>query len=185
MKRWLLILLCCTALARDAGSVYDLASAWSDQNGRTINLADLKGKTRVVVMFFSSCSYACPRITADLKSIESKLTDEQKNEVGFVMASFDVERDQPAVLKEFAGEKKLDEEHWTLLHGDEESVRDLAAVLGVRYRREPGGDFAHSNIITVLEPGGAIVHQREGLGGDLGEVVAAVIRSLDSATLAH
>jgi protein SCO1/2 len=44
--------------------------------------------------------------------------------------------------------------------------------LNVRYRRDEDGDIDHSNLITVLDAGGRIVFQREGLEGDPDEVKA-------------
>jgi protein SCO1/2 len=82
------------------------------------------------------------------------------------MASFDVERDTPDMLAKFSAAKELPDA-WQLLHGGEDETRELAAALGVRYRREEDGNFAHANIITVLDADGQIVYQREGLGGDM------------------
>lgn len=177
MKHLLLLIALLAApirsFAGDAASVYDLNSAWTNQRGETVRLADLRGRPRVVCMFFAQCAYACPRITADMKSIQSGLTERERARVGFVMASFDTDRDTPDALREFAQSKNL-EGDWQLLHGDENSIRELAAALGVRYRREPDGNFAHSNVITVLDDEGRIVHQREGLGGDIGETLKAI-----------
>ena len=53
-------------------------------------------------------------------------------------------------------------------------MRELAALLGVKYKQEAGGMFAHSNLITVLNQEGEIVHQRAGLKGGLDETVAAL-----------
>jgi hypothetical protein len=47
----------------------------------------------------------------------------------------------------------------------------------VKYRREPSGNFAHANLITILTREGEIVHRREGLEGGLDEAAAAVIAS--------
>ena len=165
------------ASAVEDGSLYDLETTWTDQEGQPFALERLRGKPRLIVMFFSHCSYACPRITADLQKIEQRLTGEERARVGFVMASFDSERDQPATLKVFAHTKGLDLTRWILLHGNEDQVRELAAVLGVRYRRNGDGDIDHSNLITLLDAEGRIVFQREGLEGDPEEVLRA-FRSL-------
>ncbi len=150
-------------------SLYDLDSQWTDQDGQSVNLADLRGRPQVVAMFFSSCTYACPLITADMK----KVAAESPENVGFVMASFDTERDTPEKLKDFAARNNIASHRWKFLHGGEETVRDLAAALGVRYRRDEEGDFSHSNIITLLDENGVILFQREGLGGDLSELIKA------------
>jgi protein SCO1 len=175
MKRLFFVLLMIPAaiFAGEKASIYDLNSSWTNQHSESVNIHDLRGKPRVICMFFSNCSYACPRITADMKAIEAGLTPEQRSGVEFVMASFDVQRDVPAMLRIFAETKELGP-GWQLLHGDDDAVRELAAALGVRFRVEPGGDFAHSNVITVLDAEGHIVHQREGLGGDLGDIIQSV-----------
>ena len=50
----------------------------------------------------------------------------------------------------------------------------LAALLGVRYRPDVDGTIAHSNIITLLDAGGEIAVQQEGLGTDPAPAVAAL-----------
>lgn len=171
----LLLALACAPLAlADEGSVYDLDATWTNQDGTAVPLASLRGKPRIVVLFFSRCSYACPLITADLQKIERGLPEADRDRVGFVMASFDSARDVPASLKTFGETKGLAPERWLLLHGEADQVRELAAVLNVRYRRTEEGDFDHANVITVLDDQGRIVFQREGLEGDPNEVVKAV-----------
>ena len=173
----LLFLLPRLSIAESTVSIYDLESSWTNQRNEAVNLRDLAGKPRVICMFFSHCAYACPRITADMKSIEASLSDEQRAGVGFVMASFDVERDTPDMLATFSAAKELPDT-WQLLHGGEEETRELAAALGVRYRREVDGNFAHANIITVLDAHGQIVHQREDIGGDMTSLLNALIEHL-------
>jgi protein SCO1 len=48
----------------------------------------------------------------------------------------------------------------------------LAAVLGVRYRQVPATDFMHSNVITLLDAQGNIVHRQEALGATEGTMKA-------------
>lgn len=158
-------------------SVYDLGQTWTNQDGRAVAMGVLRGEVRVLAMFFTSCKYACPRITADMKSIESKLTDAQKKKVVFTMFSFDADGDSPRTLKAFAKKNEIDESRWTLLHGGEESVRELAAVLGINYRREIDGSFSHGNAITVLDAKGAIVFQQPGLGTDPAGTLDAIARA--------
>lgn len=171
---WLPLTLC--AATNETGSVYDLGHTWTNQDGRAVNMAELKGRPRVVVMFFSTCTYACPRITADLKAIERKLTPAQRKAIGFTMFSFDATGDQPAALKKFAQRMELDEARWTLLHAPENRVRELAAVLGINYRREADGSFSHGNAITVLDRDGGIVFQQVGLGADPAGTLDAIGR---------
>lgn len=164
---WFLVLgISASAATNAADSVYDLGQTWTNQNGKAVAMAELKGKVQVVAMFFSTCQYACPRITADLKAIDDQLTPEQRKKVSLTMFSFDPDGDQPAALRAFAKKNELDLSRWTLLQGPEESVRELAAVLGINYRREPDGSFSHGNAITVLDRSGVQLFQQPGLGAD-------------------
>lgn len=59
----------------------------------------------------------------------------------------------------------MDESRWRLLRAPEETVRDIAALLGIKYRRLPDGSFNHSSVITLLDPDGAIVARDDAIGG--------------------
>ena len=78
--------------------------------------------------------------------------------------SVDPERDRPEVLQALARAHGVDESRWRFLRTPDDSVREIAAVLGVKYRRLPNGGFNHSSIITVLDPSGVIQTRVEGLG---------------------
>ena len=68
----------------------------------------------------------------------------------------------------------LDPATWTLLHGEVPEVQELAMLLGVKFKRDARGEFSHSNLITVLDAEGEIVHQRSGLQGEVAEAARAV-----------
>jgi protein SCO1 len=152
-------------------SLYQTESKWTTDAGKQIMLADLKGRPQVVVMFFASCQYACPILVHDLTRIEAALQPELRAQVGFTLVSFDTRRDTPDALAKFRATRNLSATNWTLLHGESDDVLELAALLGVKYKAEATGQFAHSNIITVLNADGAIVHQLVGLGQDLNATV--------------
>jgi protein SCO1 len=147
----------------NAQSIYQSTSEWHNQHGDTLRLGALKGKIPVVAMVFTRCTYACSRIVADIQQIEKQLPRDKKDKVVFVLVSFDSQRDQPARLQAFATQMQLDD-RWVLLHGNEEEVRELSMLLDVKYKKQPNGDFAHSNGITLLNTQGVIVSRIEGLG---------------------
>ena len=126
-------------------------------------------------MVYTHCEHACPRIIADMKSLRARLGD-VGDRVGYALVSIDPERDDVERLRAFAEKTGLGE-GWTLLRGPEGSVRELAAVLGVRYRRVSELDFLHSNLLSVLDPAGVVIHRQVGLGVDPTES-ATVIRGL-------
>ena len=162
----------------DGYSLDDLPTVWQDQRGDTLRLAALAGRVRLVAMVYTSCHATCPLIVADLKQVEAALPAGRLGEVGFVLVSLDPERDTPGRMAEWAGRTGLDPARWTLLSGDAGEVRELAAVLGVRYQPQADGELAHTNAITVLDRTGAVVHQQVGLGARDHGTVAAVQRLL-------
>ncbi|MGB0807032.1 MAG: SCO family protein [Salibacteraceae bacterium] len=145
-------------------SIFNLTSKWTTQNNQEIEIKALKGKVLVVVMIYTSCKAACPRLVADMRNIQKEIG--YNDEVNYVMVSIDPETDTPERLKEFAIENEMDNEQWTFLNGSIDDVRELANVLAVKYKAISPIDFSHSNIISVFNQGGEIQYQEEGLGVD-------------------
>jgi protein SCO1/2 len=167
---------CCAAMAAapfSKESIYQLDAKFTDDSGRAFTLGELRGRPVVLDMFFASCGYACPLLVTDMQSIRAKLPAEIRDRVAFVLVSFDVARDTPAALAQYRAQRSLDGQ-WTLLHGDDDAVRELAALLGVKYKQDADGMFSHSNLLTILNPQGEITHQRTGLKGGLDEAAAAL-----------
>ena len=171
---------CCEPLAADkpmtARSLYQFDAIWTNDAGRPVRLSTFRSRPVVVAMFFTSCEYACPMIVADMERIRRLLPEEARAKTQFVLVSFDTARDTPAALKAYRERMSLDDA-WTLLRGDDSAVQDLAMLLGVKFKRDARGQFAHSNLITILNPEGEIAHQHAGLQGDVSGAAKAVTSS--------
>lgn len=157
-----------------AKSLYQVDSTWTDDSGRTVSLASLRGRPVVLAMFFANCEYACPVLVSDMQRLRESLPAAVRDRAQFVLVSFDPARDTPAALKAYRAKASLDA-GWTLLHGDAEAVQELAMLLGVKYKQDARGQFSHSNLITVLNDEGEIAYQRAGLMGDVSEAAKAVV----------
>lgn len=144
-------------------SLYQLETQWTDANGRMARLSQFRGRPVLISMVFTNCGYACPMIVSDLKSLMSTLSGDQREDVQVVLVSLDPERDTVEALHRFSQAYGLGP-NWTLLRGGADDVRMLAALLGIRYREQADGQFAHTSLITLLDEGGEIVHQRKGSG---------------------
>jgi len=156
-------------------SIFNLPSNWTTQDGEEIELKDLQGKVVAMVMIYTSCQAACPRLVADMRNIERQIPEDKKDQVQYVFVSIDPEVDTPERLKAFAIENKMDSDEWLFLRGSEEDTREFAAVLAVSYKRITPIDFSHSNIISVFDKQGEMIHQMEGLGVDSKETIQAII----------
>jgi protein SCO1/2 len=146
-------------------SLYQLDSSWTNDASASLKLESLGGRPQVITMFFAKCEYACPLLVHDMKRIEATLPENVRTNVGFVLVSFDSERDTPAALAEYRKNHNVTA-NWTLLSGASDDVLELGALLGVKFKKDLRGQFAHSNVITVLDAKGEIVFQQIGLNRD-------------------
>ena len=156
-----------------AKSIYQLDSSWTNDQGAAVSLATLRGRPVVLAMFFASCEYACPVLVSDMQRLRQSLPENVRERAQFVLVTFDPARDTPDALHTYRERSALDG-GWTLLHGDAESVQELAMLLGVKYKQDARGQFSHSNLITVLNDEGEISFQRAGLMGDVSEAAKEV-----------
>jgi protein SCO1/2 len=154
-------------------SIYQVASTWTSDYGKSIQLAQLRGRIQIVTLFFTSCNYACPILVNDLKKIEAGLAESGLTNASFVLVTMDLERDTIERLHDFRKTRSLDD-NWLLLRGESDDLLELAVLLGVKYKKETNGQFAHSNIITLLNEHGEIVHQQLGLNTDPAPFINAV-----------
>lgn len=153
-------------------SIYNITDTFTTQDQKKVSLKDFTGAPTVMAMIFTHCTYACPRLTADIQNIESKL-GKNSEKVNFVLVSFDSERDLPQQLTKFKKEMKLDN-RFTLLHGSEDAVRTLSVLLNVQFQKNSNGDFSHSNIISVLDKKGNLVFQKEGIQTDQKQTIEQI-----------
>lgn len=155
-------------------SIYNLSSKWKTQDNKEISLSELRGHPAFLAMVYSNCEHACPVIVEDMKRIENALPAKIKSNFSFYLFSFDSVRDIPAQLKKFSQSKKLDSHQWTLFHGSERAVRELAAVLAIHFKKDSKGDFDHSNLISLIDAEGLIRHQQLGLNQNPEEILQKV-----------
>ncbi|EDY19065.1 electron transport protein SCO1/SenC [Chthoniobacter flavus Ellin428] len=169
---------CCRELSASTPftdrSIYQLESDWTSDIGREIRLGVFRGHLQVVAMFFTTCESSCPIIVDDMKHMEKALPEKLRGNVDFLLVSFDSERDTPEVLHAYREKMHLSTEHWTLLRGAPDEVRELAAILGVNFQKDARGQFMHSNLITVLNTEGEVVHQQAGIRSELQPIIAAL-----------
>ncbi|MEK9763155.1 MAG: hypothetical protein VW729_10780 [Deltaproteobacteria bacterium] len=67
--------------------------------------------------------------------------------------------------------------NWQLLQGDSMGVLEMAALLGVRFRKELDGTFSHSNLITLLDKEGVIIFRLEGLRQDPALLIQTILNA--------
>lgn len=93
-----------------------------------------------------------------------------------VLISLDPARDGTEKLQELATLHGIADARWRFLRAPEDDVRELAAVLGVRYRSLPDGELSHSPLLALLDREGVIVTRSEPTAAELDTLIAATTR---------
>lgn len=160
-------------------SLYALDASWTNQAGKEVVWKDSAGKARIIALGYATCKGVCPRIIADMQRVEKELTAGELARCRFTFVTLDPKNDKVPAMKALGERHKLDDGRWDLLTGDEESVLELAAVLGIRYDRLPNGiDFAHSYLIAVIGPDGKLLHKWTEPGQGAASSVEAVRKAV-------
>lgn len=152
--------------ANGGPSLYALASFWNDDRGRKLRLSELGGRFIVLGMMFTRCPSACPTLVREIQALERSMPAGLLERTRFVLVSIDPDHDSPEVLRDYRRRMQLAGDRWTLLSGSAEHVRELAALLGFGFAKDPDQGFAHTRLVTLLDPEGRIVHQQAGMNED-------------------
>jgi len=154
-------------------SVYQLVSKWIEDNGRGLRLATLEGNMQLLALIYTTCEGSCPITVKSMQMFSRNLPADILGRIRFLLVTVDPENDTLAVLRKYRRDMKLDRQ-WKLLRGSADDVRELAAVLGFNYEQIESGQFAHSNLVTVLDERGEIVHQQNDFASDAKPVIEAI-----------
>jgi protein SCO1/2 len=135
-----------------------------NQDSTTINFpSDFKDDYLVVAFIYTYCPDICNITTANMKNISNQL--ETTSDVQFVEITFDPKRDTPSVLNEYMQTFKLDEQRFTMLTGDSESVNsvlnamDIEAAISYRDTTASGKisyTMNHTDRIMVMDTQGRV-----------------------------
>jgi protein SCO1/2 len=123
----------------------------TDQDGRTVTEADLKGKPSLVFFGFTHCPDVCPTTLFDISQILHVLgPDADRTRVVFI--TVDPERDTQAVLKDYLSSF---DPHVTGLTGDLPGITQVAKEYRAYFKKVPldGGDYTmdHTAITYLMD----------------------------------
>lgn len=93
----------------------------TERSGKTVHLADLKGKVLVISWVFTRCPRGCAAVIAKLKKLHGEFANEPN--LQFLSFTLDAE-DTPEMMKKFATTLGIaDDANWWFLNGEKEAVR--------------------------------------------------------------
>lgn len=166
-------------------SVYQLDAPWHESRGGTIQLSALRGHPVLVLLFYGTCQSVCPVLVRDLQRIDEQIPAAQRADLRLLLVTFDPAVDTPERLATYAKEHGIDSDRWKLLHGSADQVRELAAVLGVRYRATGDGQYSHTQRITLLDREGTVVDHFDGITRPIEPIVQRVTEELGTEHAGH
>ncbi len=124
----------------------------TDQKGRTVTLADTKGKVILTDFFFTTCGSICPKMSTQLERVQEAYKDEPR----FLILSHSVtpELDSVPVLNVYADMHGADPEHWRFLTGDRRQIYMLTrkSWFAVKDTGDGGpNDFVHTENLILAD----------------------------------
>lgn len=134
----------------------------TDQNGRTLQAADMHGKLQLVFFGFTNCPDICPLSLATISEVVEKLGP-QGAQVQPIFISVDPERDTQEKLKEYASNFTPS---LLALTGTQEQIDQAASAFRVYHakgERQADGSYSvdHSGFIYAMDrSGNYIAHFR-------------------------
>jgi protein SCO1/2 len=145
-------------------SYYQLDVSLETQAAESLQLSEMQGAPTIVAMFYGSCPHVCPMIISTIRTIEARLSPGERERLRVLMITLDPERDRPAALTELANRHRVDSRRWRFARTAPADVRLVAAVLDIKYRQLPDGEFNHSSPILLLDEEGREISRSEKLG---------------------
>jgi protein SCO1/2 len=98
---------------------------FTNQFGKKVSLADLKGKIIVLDFFFTRCPTICPKLARTMKKLQNSFTNNDSI-VQFVSISVDPVHDSVPELRKWAEKYNVNPDSWWLLTGNRDSIYHFA-----------------------------------------------------------
>jgi protein SCO1/2 len=126
----------------------------TDQNGREVTDAELKGKPFLVFFGFTHCPDVCPTTLFEVSEILRALGPDA-DRTGALFITVDPERDTPAAMKDYLSSF---DPHLIGLTGDPAAVAAVAKAYRVYYKKVPleqgGYTMDHTAIVYLMDKEG-------------------------------
>ena len=165
-------------------SVYQLNVSLTDQDGNRSNWHDGTPGPRIVSMFYTRCEYVCPMLFEGIRSLESSLPANARQQLRVGLVTLDPARDDVSALKKTADQRAGDPSRWRIYRTDDANVRKLAGVLGIQYRRMSDGEFNHSTVMILLDANGVELARSTSIAKADPVFLKAVLKATQAAQVA-
>lgn len=137
----------------------------TDQNGKRISLASLRGQVVAITFIYTRCPLPdyCPRVVNNLAEVRKRYQDRMGRDLTLLTVTFDPKYDTPEVLNRFARRYGGNVEAWHFLTGSPEEVAAVCASFGIEYWPDQGL-ITHTLQTAVIDRDGRLRASVEGRG---------------------
>jgi protein SCO1/2 len=139
---------------------------YTNQNGESLGLEDLKGKVWVADFIFTNCEDVCLPMTFNMEKLQQMTKEENIENIQFVSFSVDPAVDTPDVLKEYGEKFNVDFSNWHFLTGyKDEEIANLAmeSFKTLVIKPQEGNQVTHGTDFYLVGPEGIILKRYTGL----------------------
>jgi protein SCO1/2 len=131
----------------------------TDQSGRPLELARLRGRPLIISFIYTSCAYACPTLTTRLSAVAKVARDVLgSRSFSIVTVGFDTRVDTVEQMRRYARERGIALPDWYFAATDQVTVTRLATDTGFVYVPVAGG-YDHFAQLTIVDQRGRIFRQ--------------------------
>jgi len=131
----------------------------TDQYGKKVSLASLKGKPALFDFIYTSCPGPCLMLTSRMRLIANRLGPLLGRKVWFVSVTVDPEHDRPAELLNYARQQGADQNGWLFLTGSPADIEQLMNQFKLVRQREADGTVDHVLEFFLVGPDGRQLYQ--------------------------
>jgi protein SCO1/2 len=132
----------------------------SDERAAPFTSDSMRGHVSVVDFIFTRCHSSCPRLTARMGELQTRLATDRSG-AHLVSISVDPDNDTPPVLADYAAKSHADSSRWTFVTGPYNDVA-MAVVQGFKISTAKvatgagDSDVTHGDWFVLVDGVGAI-----------------------------
>lgn len=159
-------------------------------DGRTVRLADLRGKVVVLHFIYTSCPDVCPLHAEKIAEVQKLVNDTpMKDLVAFVTVTTDPSRDTAEVMRAYGPAHGLNPENWQFLtttaDEPEDATRKLAESFGHKFTKTDDGLQMHGIVTHIIDRDGIWKANFHGLKFDSVNLVTFVNALTNGTSRSH
>lgn len=142
----------------------------TDQSGKPLGSADLRGHPYICDFIFTTCQGACPMMSARMAELQGSLPAE----IRLVSFTVDPDHDDVKAMHNYSLLYHADPNRWFMLTGPKQAMYDAAIGMKVMTATQTLSPLSHSEKLFLVDAQGQVVLMSESSRpAELGQLVAA------------